>query len=54
MLSLENHLQQVQPGKATQPRNVGNGSTIPTGKVDHSEVTAPLLMLIIIDLSDEE
>lgn len=54
MLSLENHLQQVQTGKAKQPEHVGNGSTIPTGKEDHSEVTAPLLILIIIEPSDEE
>jgi hypothetical protein len=54
VLSLEHHPQQVQDGEATQPGNVGKGSTIPTGKEDHSEVTAPLLMLIIIELSDEE
>ena len=45
VLSLENNLQQVQTGKVTQPGYVGNGSTIPTGKEDHREVTAPLLTL---------
>ena len=54
MLSLENHLQQVQNDKVTQPGYVGNGSTIPSVKEDHSVVTEPLLILIIIEPSDEE
>lgn len=54
MLSLENNLQQVQTGRAAQPGYVGNGSTIPTVKEDHNEVTAPLLMLILTESSDEE
>jgi hypothetical protein len=54
MLSLENHLQQVQNGEVTQPGYDRNGSNIPTGKEDQSEVTAPLLILITIEPSDEE
>jgi hypothetical protein len=54
VLSLEKNLQQVQTGKATQPGYVGNGSTIPTGKEDHSEVTAPLLMSTLTEPNEEE
>jgi hypothetical protein len=47
MLSLENHLQQVQTGKDAQPGYVGNGSTIPTGEVS-------LLILILTERSYDE
>ena len=54
MLSLENNLQQVQTGKATQPGHVGNSSTVPSGKEGQSQVAAPILILIIIEPNYEE